>query len=62
MILSPIAIYSIGVTPLINMLIDIVVTSTESKVGVLTYAAKFSDAEELDYVRKSCNTIRILTG
>ena len=35
------AIYGIGVTPLISMLIDIVVTSTESQVGVLAYADDF---------------------
>ena len=35
------AIYGIGVSPLINMLIDIVITSTESKIGVLVYADEF---------------------
>ena len=35
------AVYGIGVTPLINMLIDIVVNSTESQVRVLAYADHF---------------------
>ena len=36
--------YGIGVTLLINMLIDVVVTSTESQVVVLAYADDFSAA------------------
>ena len=46
------AIYSIGVTPLINMLIDIIVTLTKSQVGALAYADDFSAAGGLNDLRK----------
>ena len=46
------AIFGIGVTPLINMLTNIVATSTESQVGVLAYADKFSSAGKFDDLRK----------
>ena len=42
------AIYGIGVTPLIKMLINIVVTSTESQIGVLAYADDFLAAGKPD--------------
>ena len=45
------AIYGIGVIPLIKMLIDIVVTSTESPVGVLAYVHNFSAARKLYNLR-----------
>ena len=46
------AINDIGVTPWINMLIDIVITSTESQVGMLAYANYFSAAGKLGNLRK----------
>ena len=54
------AIYGIGVIPLINMLIDIVVTSTESQVSVLAYADDFSAAGKLDDLRKWWDTLTII--
>ena len=54
------AIYGIGVTPLINMLIDIVVTSTDSQVSVLAYADDFSAAGKLDDLRKWWDTLTII--
>ena len=45
------AIYGIGVIPLIKMLIDIVVTSTESPVEVLAYVYDFSAARKLYNLR-----------
>ena len=54
------AIYGVGVTPLMNMLIDIVVTSTESQVRVLAYADDFSAAGKLDDLRKWWNTLTII--
>ena len=58
--LASMAIYGIGVTPLINMLIDIVITSTESHVGVLAYADDFSAAGKLDDLRKWWDTLTII--
>ena len=46
------AVYGIGVIPLINMLIDIVVTSTESQVGMLVYADDLLAAGKFDDLRK----------
>ena len=54
------AIYDIGVTPLIDMLIDIVITSTESQVVVLAYANDFSTAGKLDDLRKWWDTLTII--
>ena len=54
------AIYGIGVTPLINMLIDIVVTSAESQVRVLAYTDDFSAPGKLDDIRKWWDTLTIL--
>ena len=54
------AIYGIGVTPLINILIDIVVTSTKSQVRVLAYADDFSAAGKLDDLRKWRDTLTII--
>ena len=54
------AIYGIGVTPLISMLIDIAATSTESQVGVLAYADDFLAAEKLDDLRKWRDTLTII--
>ena len=54
------AIYGIGVTPLINMLIDIVVTSKDSQVSVLAYADDFSAAGKLDDLRKWWDTLTII--
>ena len=54
------AICGVGVTPLMNMLIDIVVTSTESQVRVLAYADDFSAAGKLDDLRKWWNTLTII--
>ena len=54
------AIYGIGVTPLINMLIDIVVTSTESQVSVLASANDFSAAGKLADLRKWWDTLSII--
>ena len=51
--------YGIGVTLLINMLIDVVVTSTESQVAVLAYADDFSAAGKLDNLRKWWDTLTI---
>ena len=39
------AIYGIGSTPLINILIEIVLTYTENQAGVLAYADDFQAAE-----------------
>ena len=50
------AIYGVGITPLIKMLIDIVVTSAESQVGVLAYADDFSPAGKLEDLRKWWDT------
>ena len=47
-----VAIYGIGVTLLIYMLINIVVTSTESQIGVLAYANNFSEPGKLENLRK----------
>ena len=54
------AIHGIGVTPLINMLIDIVVTSRESQVGVLEYGDAFSVAGKLDNLREWWDTLPII--
>ena len=54
------AIYGIGVTPIINTLIDIVVTSTESQVRVLAYAEDVSAAGKLDNLRKWWDTLTII--
>ena len=54
------AIYVIGVTPLIIILIDIVVTSPESQVRVLAYADDFSAAGKLEDLRKWWNTLTII--
>ena len=54
------AIYAIGVIPLINMLIDIVVISTESQVSVLAYVDDFSAAGKLDDLRKWWDTLTII--
>ena len=51
--------YGIGVTLLINMLIDVVVTSTESQVVLLAYANDFSAAGKLDDLRKWWDTLTI---
>ena len=40
------AIYGIGSTPLINILIEIVLTYTENQAGVLAYADDFQAAEK----------------
>ena len=53
------AIYGIGVTPWINMLIDIVITSTESQVGMLACADYFSAAGNLGNLRKWWDTLTI---
>ena len=54
------AIYGIGVTPLTNILVDIVVTSTKSQVRVLAYADDFSAAGKLDNLRKWRDTLTII--
>ena len=56
------AIYGIRVTPLINMLIDIVVTSTENQVAVLVYADEFSGAGKLEDLRKWWDTLTIIVS
>ena len=53
------AIYGIGVTRLINMLIDIVVISTESQIEVLAYADDFSAPRNLEDLRKWLVTLTI---
>ena len=45
-------VYGIGVTPFINMLINLVIPSKENQVGVLAYANDISAAEKLDDLRK----------
>ena len=45
-------IYGIGVTPLINIFINIVVTFTESQVWAVTYSDDFLAAGKLDDLRK----------
>ena len=54
------AIYGIGVTLLINMLVDIVVNSTESQDRALVYADDFSAAAKLEGPRKWCDTLTII--
>ena len=53
------AIYGIGVTLLINMLVDIIVNSTESQGRVLVYADDFSAAAKLEGLRKWCHSSKI---
>ena len=50
------AIYGIRVTLLINMLINIVITSTESQVGVLAYVDDFSSVGKREDLRKWWDT------
>ena len=50
------AIYGIRVTLLINMLINIVITTTESQVGVLAYADDFSLVGKREDLRKWWDT------
>ena len=54
------AIYSIGVTPLINMLIGVVVTSTENQVEVFAYAEDFSAVGKLHDLGKWWDTLTII--
>ena len=54
------AICGIGVTPLIKMLINTAVTSTESQVRVLAYADDFSAAGKLEDLRKWWDTLTII--
>ena len=53
------AIYGTGVTLLINMLIYIFATSTESQIGVLAYADDFSVAGKLGDLRNWWQTFLI---
>ena len=46
------AIYGIGVTPLINMLIDILSNDILSNVNIMAYADDFSAAENLKDLRR----------
>ena len=46
------AIYGIGITPLINMLIDILSNEYSANVNVMAYADDFSAAENLQDLRK----------
>ena len=55
-----IAIYGIRVTPLINILINIVITSPESQDGVLAGADNFSAARKLYDLRKWWDTLIII--
>ena len=55
-----IAIYGIGVTLMINILIDIAVASAESQVGVLAYANNFSAAGTFGDLRKWWDTLTII--
>ena len=50
------AIYGIRITLLINMLINIVITSTEGQVGVLAYADDFSSVGKREDLRKWWDT------
>ena len=54
------AISGIGITPLINMLNGIVISSTEIHVGVLAYVDDFSAAGKLDNLRKWWGILTII--
>ena len=54
------AIYGIGVTRLINILIDIVVTSTEIQIEVLAYANDSSAPGNLEDLKKWWVTLTII--
>ena len=55
-----IAIYGIGVTLMINILIDIAVASAEIQVGVLAYANNFLAAGTFGDLRKWWDTLTII--
>ena len=50
-------IYGIGITPLINMLIDIPSNEYSGKVNVITYTVDFSAAGHLQDLKRWCSVL-----